>query len=118
MYQWHRGRGKKPRSIEARPAPGRPRRLSDAQERKLRKLLVTGAQAAGFANDLWTCRRVRELIRKECGVSYHLNHLPKLLRRLGFSPQRPIRRAVERDERAIQRWRTREWPLIKKKPRK
>jgi transposase len=99
----------KPRSV--------PRtKLSSEQRRGLRQLLIDGARAAGFNTDLWTCRRVADVVRERFGVSYHPDHLGRILHDLGFSPQKPQRRAAERDEVAIARWRERDWPRIKKRP--
>ena len=78
-------------------------------------MLVEGACAAGYDTDLWTCRRVTELIRERFDVSYHANHVGRLLHELGFSPQQPRRRARERDEATIEQWRKRDWPRIKKR---
>ncbi len=114
--RWYRGQGK--RTLEASKTPGRPRRLSADQVASLRERLLKGAQENGFANDLWTSPRIQRLIRQEYGVTYHLNHVPKLLRKMGFSPQRPIQRATERDETAIRNWVAKEWPRVKKKPKK
>lgn len=114
--RWHRGQGK--RTLKASKTPGRPQRLSAKQVASLRERLLKGAQENGFANDLWTAPRIQRLIRQEYGVTYHLNHVPKLLRKMGFSPQRPIQRATERDEAAIRTWVTKEWPRVKKKPKK
>jgi transposase len=66
---------------------------------------------------LWTCPRVAQVIRREFGVRYHVDHIGRLLRSLGFTPQKPERRARERDESAIQRWVKQDWPRIKKTPR-
>jgi transposase len=104
------------RALRARSNTGRPAKL-DAQARtRLRQLLLDGAQAAGFPTDLWTCPRVVTLIKKQFGVSYHVDYLPYLLRCLGFSPQKPQRRAVERNEKQIRGWKYVKWPRIKKKP--
>jgi transposase len=78
--------------------------------------LLKGAKAAGFPTDLWTCPRVAQLIRESFSVTYHVDHVGRLLRDLGWSPQKPQRRAVERDEAEIQRWVKEEWPRVKKKP--
>ena len=67
-----------------------------------------------YHTDLWTCPRVADLIRARFGVSYHPDHIGRLLRSLGFSPQKPQRRAVERDEEEIRRWEAEDWPRIKK----
>jgi len=103
-------------AVRARPVPGRPPKLDPAERRRLEQLLLRGAQAAGFATDLWTCPRVATVIRREFGVRYHVDHLGRLLRRLGWSSQKPERRARERDEAAIRRWLRAELPRIKKKP--
>lgn len=103
-----------PAGLKARPLPGRKSRLSAAQKRRLVSLLKKGALAAGYDSDLWTCRRVRDVIGKTEGVWYDFNHVGRILHALGFSVQKPEARARERDEAAIARWRTRDWPRIKK----
>jgi transposase len=103
-------------AVRARPVPGRPPKLDADDRRHLEQLLLRGAHAAGFATDLWTCPRVATVIRRQFGVRYHVDHLGRLLRRLGWSPQKPERRARERDEAAIRRWLRVELPRIKKKP--
>lgn len=102
--------------IQARPAPGRPPKLDSRAKARLEKALLRGAEAAGFPTDLWTCPRVADLIARRFGVRYHVDHIGRLLRSLGWSPQKPTRRAIERDEAGIQRWIKQEWPRIKKKP--
>jgi transposase len=89
-------------------------KLSLAQKRRLRDILLRGPLAAGFHTDLWTCRRVAEVVQREFGIAYHPDHLGRILHDLGFSPQKPQRRARERDEAAIERWRRHDWPRIKK----
>jgi transposase len=103
------------RGLDAKPAPGRPSRLSAAEKRQLVKLLIRGALRAGYRTDLWTLPRVTELIHQKFGVRYHPAHVWKVLTALGWSCQRPERRAVERDEAAIARWTRDEWPRIKKR---
>lgn len=103
-------------ALAAQPASGRPPKLPNGQHPRLEKLLLGGAQTAGFANDLWTCPRIAHLIEREFGVRYHADHVGRLLRGLGWTPQRPVRRARERDEAQIQRWIRVDWPRIKKKP--
>lgn len=102
--------------LSSRPAPGRPRRLDDRQRQQLTEALLKGAIAAGYPNDLWTCPRVADVIRRRFRVRYHVDHIGRLLRTLGFSPQRPERRARERDEEAIQGWVRVDWPRVKKTP--
>lgn len=101
-------------ALVAIPASGRPPKLTAKAKGKLEKLLLGGAKAAGFPTDLWTCPRVTNLINKRFGVIYHVDHIGRLLRSLGFTPQKPQRRAVERDEEAIQRWVKVDWPRVKK----
>ena len=108
----HREQGKA--GLGARPAPGRPAALSGRDKKRLTRLLLKGAQTAGFATDLWSCPRVAELIDAEFGIRYHADHVGRILHSLGFSPQRPERRALERDEAEIRRWVTEQWPRIKK----
>jgi transposase len=93
---------------------GRPSRLSDADWRRVEHALLAGAQAHGFDTDLWTLPRVAEVIWRLTGVSYHPGHVWWLLRRHHWSPQRLARRASERDEAAIARWRAEDWPRIKR----
>jgi putative transposase len=78
-------------------------------------LLKRGARAAGYPNDLWTCRRVADLIGRTFGVWYDPDHVGRVLHALGFSAQKPEARARERDEAAIARWRTKDWPRIKER---
>lgn len=102
-------------AMKRRPL-GRPRQLSDAQCAELSKLLLEGALAQGFATELWTLPRVAKLIRERFAVRYSTGHMWHLLRRLGFSCQKPARQATQRDEAAIQRWKTKRWPGLKKTP--
>lgn len=112
LKRWRRG-GK---SALARVRhKGRPPRLKSQQRLRLSKMLCQGATAHGYPNDLWSGRRVARLIRDTFGVTFHHKHIPKLLRSLGWTCQKPTGRAVERDEAAIARWVARDWPRIKKK---
>jgi transposase len=92
---------------------GRPSRLSEADWQRVERALLRGAQAHGFDTDLCTLPRIAEVIRRLTGVVYHPGHVWWLLRRHHWSPQRPARRAAERDEAEIARWRAEEWPRIK-----
>jgi transposase len=103
--------------LSARPVPGRPSKLDAEQIARLERLLLKGARRCGFPTDLWTCRRVAELIDKTFGVDYHVDHIGRLLRRLGWTPQKPARRARERDEARIRGWVQKRWPQVKKTPR-
>ena len=102
--------------MAARPAPGRPPKLTARQRARLPRLLVQGAVALGFATDLWTTGRIATLIRQRFGVPLHRAHVGRVLAALGWSCQKPERRAVERDEAAITHWKRYRWVAIKKKP--
>ena len=80
--------------------------------------LLEGPEKLGYETPLWTCTRVSRLIEQEFGVSYHAGHVWKLLRQLNWSPQRPVGRALERDEAVIRQWKRKTWPEIKNKPEK
>ena len=117
VRRWKAAVGREgPGALTARPASGRPPKLSARHRHRLEQALLAGAQAAGFDTDLWTCPRVAQLIRQRFGIGYHVDHLGRLLRSLGWSPQRPERRARERDEDQIRRWIKGPWSRIKKKP--
>ena len=101
-------------ALKAKPHPGPKPRLDAAQERKLLKLLVAGPRKAGYHNELWTCSRVAAVIATKLNVSYHPCHVWKILRNLGWTSQKPEQQARESDDDAIERWRKRDWPRIKK----
>ena len=102
--------------LKPRPTPGRPQRLQAHQRQELIELLKQGALAAGYATEMWTTRRVAEQIRKRWGIAYHPGHVWKILIALGWSCQKPERRAIQRDPKKIRQWKQREWPRIKKSP--
>jgi transposase len=104
------------KGLAAKPVPGRPTKLKLTDRKELVRLLDRGALASGYATELWTCPRVARVIEKRFGVRYHVDHVWRLLRVLGFTPQKPERVARERDEAAIRRWVRQDWPLVKKKP--
>jgi transposase len=104
-------------ALRSRGPTGPDPKLSDAQLAKVEEALLAGAMANGFDTDLWTLERVAVVITQLTGVRYHPGHVWVILRhRLGWTLQRPERRASERDEEAIQRWVAHEWPRIKKGP--
>jgi len=104
-------------ALRAQPASGRPPRLTSGQRQVLERALLRGAEAAGFPTPLWTCPRLAGWIEQRFGVHYHVDHVCRLLHALGFTPQKPARRAVERDQEAIGQWVKQQWPAIKKKRR-
>jgi transposase len=99
-----------------KPKPPKPlkKRINEEQIEKLKEVLLKGAQAAGYATELWTLKRISEVIEKEFQVKYHPGHVWKVMKAMGWTAQKPERRARERDEAAIQSWRNREWEWIKK----
>lgn len=93
---------------------GRPPRLTEEQKARVDAELRKGPAAHGYASQLWTLVRVAEVIERITGVRYHPGHVWRLLRELGWTRQRPARRAVERDDEAIARWIKQDWPRVKK----
>ena len=117
VLRWRKAlRSGGPAALKAKPAPGRPPRLTAAQKARLVPLLVQGAVSHGYRTELWTTLRVAELIHRKFRVRYHRNHVGKLLHQLHWSPQKPEGRAIERDERAIEAWKGDLWPAVKKTP--
>jgi len=104
-------------AIRAKPMLGRPSRLGPREKKRLETILLRGARQAGYATDLWTCPRVVQVIERVFRVHYHVDHIGRVLHSLGWSPQKPQRRAVERDEEAIRSWIKADWPRVKKTPR-
>ncbi len=93
---------------------GAPVRLSAADRQKLPGMLERGAESFGFRGELWTCARVGKLIEREFGVRYHPAHVSRILKDLGWTSQKPIRRAKQRKEAEIQHWKDVRWPELKK----
>ena len=116
LYRWQDMARAGPEGLCAKPPAGRKRRLNDPQLQKLETLLLQGAQAHGWPNDLWTAKRVTEVIRRRFGIKLHPEHVRHILkRRLGWTSQKPERRARERNEKDIARWQREELPRIKKR---
>jgi transposase len=103
-------------ALRHRPLPGKTPRLTPEQRAAIPALLARGAEAHGFIGAVWTAARVAEVIRREFGVRYHPSHVSRLLRQLRWTPQKPIRRASQRNEAAIAAWQTERWPALKAKP--
>jgi transposase len=102
VSQWlKRGREQGVEGLNAHPAEGMKPRLTVEQKAQIPQLLARGAQAYGFRGDVWTARRVAEVIERRFGVRYHRDHVGRLLREAGWSRQQPIERATQRDEQAI-----------------
>jgi transposase len=113
IYRWRRLAALGTEALAAKPHPHRPAALSTAQLRELERLLAQGAAAHGWHNYLWTTDRVAALIERHFKIRYHHDHVGRFLRhRLGWSVQKPQRRAKERNEEAILRWQSEEFPRI------
>jgi transposase len=104
-------------ALRAHPSPGPPPKLSPAQKRLIPEFLWHGAEAYGFRGEVWTCARIAQVIAEEFGVRYHKGHVGKILQELHWTPQVPIRRAIQRDEEAIRRWRDDTWPGLLQRAR-
>jgi transposase len=113
-----RARDGGPEGLRARPSPGPPPKLSTAQKRLISEFLWHGAEAYGFRGEVWTCARITQVIEEEFGVRYHKGHVGRLLQELHWTPQVPIRRALQRDEDAIGRWRDDVWPKLRRRARR
>lgn len=104
-----------PRALKVRFSPGRPLKLTEKQRRRLVKILLKGAIANGYRTELWTTLRIAEVIKKNFGVRYHQDHVGRLMHSLDWSHQKPERRALERDDKQLERWKRKDWPRVKKK---
>jgi transposase len=116
VSQWlKRGREEGPEALQSRRGGGPKPRLSNDQLAELKVQLAKGAEHFGFRGDVWTQPRVAQLIKREFGVSYHPSHVGRILKQIGWSRQKPITRASQRNETAIERWRTEKWAELEKK---
>jgi transposase len=104
-----------PSALAARPAPGRPPKLTRAERCLVPDFLWHGPGAYGFRGEVWTCARVAAVIAEEFGVAYHKGHVARLLRDLGWTPRGPVTRAIQRDEVAIEHWRGVVWPGLRRR---
>ena len=100
-------------ALKVKTASGRPPKITDRQKRSLEKILLKGPIAAGYRTDLWTTARIAEVIERKFGVTYHRDHIGKLMRQMGWSHQKPERRAAQRDEENVSVWVENEWPRVK-----
>jgi transposase len=105
-------------ALHSRLHPGAIPKLSETQKRLIPDFLSHGAEAYGFRGEVWTCARVAKMIASEFGVFYHKAHVSRLLKDLDWTPQKPVRRAAQRDEIEIAEWRTEIWPELKKSQRR
>jgi transposase len=118
ISDWHEvyaGGGRE--ALKAAGRAGRLPKLTADQLGQIETELLRGAKSHGYPNELWTLRRVAEMIERIAGVSYHPNHVWRILHdKLRWSCQRPARRASERNDEAIEHWVKNAWPAIKKAP--
>jgi transposase len=103
-----------PDALLSRLRAGPAGKLLPGQRYLIADCLWHGAEAYGFRGDVWTCGRVALVIEEEFGVRYHPGHVSRILKEIGWTPQVPITRAIQRDEEAIARWRERDWPRLKR----
>jgi len=115
VSQWcKRARAGGVAALRRRVAPGPTPKLAPEHLARLPAFLALGAEAYGFTGEVWTTRRVAVVIERVFGVRYHPAHVCRLLRAVGWSPQRPVRRASQRDEAAMRAWLAERWPALKK----
>ncbi len=98
-------------------SPGRPAKMSKQQKVELLQLLLQGPMAFGWRTDVWTTKRIVTLIHRKFSIDYHFTHVARILHALNWSPQKPERRALERDEARIRKWKATDWKRIKKTSR-
>jgi transposase len=113
-----RARDGGPEALRARPAPGRSTRLAPEQLGSIPEFLWHGPEAYGSRGQVWTCARIAQVIEWEFGVRYHKDHVGRLLKALHWTPQQPIKRAIQRDDEAIERWRVATWPELLRRARR
>ncbi len=101
--------------LKAKPTPGRPRLLTAAREQTVLGWLTESPTKHGFDTDLWTAKRVAQLIRTKFGVAFHPSYLREWLTKRNHTPQKPARRAKQRNPEAIAAWLKKDWPRIKKR---
>lgn len=103
-------------ALRAVPGVGRPSKLDEGQLDEVRRAVLQKPTDHGFGTDLWTLKRVGVVIKRLHGVEFGQTQIWRILGALGFSAQKPEKRAIERDEDAVRQWKRRTWPGLKKKP--
>jgi transposase len=101
-------------ALKAKPHPGAKPRLDREQKGQLVEILLAGPRSVGYPNDFWTCRRIAEVVAKRFQVQYNPDYLGQMLHDLGWTCQKPEQRAREADDNAMEQWRKKDWPRIKK----
>lgn len=116
VYRWHQTwEAGGAAALASKGSAGPKARLTRGEIEQITDALLKGPLAQGYKTQLWTLPRVAALIENLTGIHYHPGHVWRVLGNLGFSCQRPERRAIERDEEAIRQWRRVKWPALKKK---
>ncbi len=119
VSQWMKsGREGGEEALKAHPAKGARPYLTAEQQAQIPAVLAKGAAAYRFRGEVWNSRRLAVAIKQEFGVSYHPDHCGYLVRKMGYSMQKPMQRATQRHEQAIEHWQAHHWPRLKKKPSK
>jgi len=113
---YHRWKAGGTKGLKAAGRAGRKPRITPEQLSRVERELIKGPRAFGYSTDLWTLPRITCVIKKVTGVSYHPGHVWRIVRSMGWSCQKPVGKAVERDEAEIARWVKRTWPKVKKTP--
>jgi transposase len=116
VCKWEARRRRQAGAAWRRRPLGKPPKLTAAHRRVLAAALKSGAQAHGFLNELWTLSRIAQVLERTCGVRLHPGHLWRVLGEMGWSVQKPERRALQRNEQEIAHWKKHTWPALKKKP--
>jgi len=115
VSQWlSRAKAQGPQALRHRKPPGRRSKLTHQQRLQLLELLAQGPPAFGFRGNVWTQPRVAQSSDATFGVKYHPSQVGRILKQYGWSRQKLSRRAQQRDEEAIQRWKEERWPALKK----
>jgi transposase len=101
-------------ALAPKPRPGRTPKLDGKQLIKLKRLLKKGATKFGYANAIWTSRRVRRLIEDQFNVTHSARQVRRILRKIGYSPKKPVKRSKKYSPQAVEHWLRYKWPHIKK----
>lgn len=114
VSDWAKVESKGIKGLKSRKASGVEAKLNPEQKQKLKKILDQSALRHGFQTDRWTLERVQQVIQEKFETSYHLKYLSRLLRQLGFSPQKPMPQAIEQEKELVRAWLEKDWARIKK----
>jgi len=110
---WHQFQKLGADGLNSKPHPGRPRKLRRAQEAQILRWLRKNPKSFGFATELWTAPRLAQVIQRKFGIDFHPHYLNHWLAERKITPQKPQRKARERNDEAIEQWKTNDWPRIK-----